>query len=435
MKLNRKSQSPRTRTYEGAPANSVNAAKELRRSVSSCLLWEDAFYEDGEEIAHRIVDLCSKVSPIIVSDLAKESRSRLKLRHVPLLLCRELARRGNLQADVLAEVVQRPDELSEFLAIYWKDGKEPLANQVKKGLAKAFQKFNEYQLAKYNRDGEIKLRDVLFLSHAKPKNEEQALLWKRLVSKELAVPDTWEVILSSGANKKKAWTKLLLEDKLGALALLRNLRNMEAAKVPKNLIEDAISKMDVSRVLPFRFIAAARYAPGLESFLQSKMLECTKELPKLSGKTVLLLDVSGSMNDRLSAKSDMSRLDAACGLAIILRELCEEVEIFTFSEYVKQVPARNGFSLRDAIQGSQPHSGTYLGQAVSKANQVGGDRLVVITDEQSHDAVGSPKGFKNSYMINVATYKNEVGYGKWTRINGFSENIISWMKESEELIS
>ena len=55
-------------------------------------------------------------------------------------------------------------------------------------------------------------------------------MWKRLIAGELAVPDTWEVALSSGANKREAWERLLREQKLGALALLRNLRNMREAE-------------------------------------------------------------------------------------------------------------------------------------------------------------------------------------------------------------
>jgi 60 kDa SS-A/Ro ribonucleoprotein len=83
-------------------------------------------------------------------------------------------------------VIQRADELAEFLAIYWAEGKQPLSAQVKKGLAAAFVKFDEYALAKYDRAGAVRLRDVLFLSHAKPVDAAQAELWKRLVENELA---------------------------------------------------------------------------------------------------------------------------------------------------------------------------------------------------------------------------------------------------------
>ncbi len=111
---------------------------------------------------------------------------------------------------------------------------------------------------------------------------------------------------------------------------------------------------------------------------------------RLAGHTVLLVDVSGSMDAPLSQRSEMRRCDAAYGLAILLREIAEKVTIYTFSDHAQLVPSRRGMALRDALDKSQPHSGTYLGRAlanVEKHWRNGYDRLVVITDEQAHDHV------------------------------------------------
>src|SRR6266550_5225517 len=250
----------RPRTHEGTPARNLTPESQLRRSVLACLLWESQFYEDGIEIAGRIAQLVPKVPAEKVAALAVEAREQMKLRHVPLLIVREMARHAThrrLVAETLERVIQRADELAEFVAIYWKDGRVPLSAQVKKGLAAAFPKFDEYQLAKYDRGGPIKLRDVLFLAHAKPRDATQAGVWKKLVWGRLAVPDTWEVALSSGADKREAWERLLREQKLGALALLRNLRNMREAGVDESLVLSAIRSMSTGRVLPFRLSAAA----------------------------------------------------------------------------------------------------------------------------------------------------------------------------------
>src|SRR5215471_7665960 len=236
----------RPRTHEGAPARNISPELQLRRSVLACLLWETQFYEDGVEIAGRIAELVPKVEAERVAALAVEAREQMKLRYVPLLLVREMARhkthRG-LVAETLERVIQRADELCEFVAIYWKDGRVSLSGQVKKGLAAAFPKFDEYQLAKYDRSGPIKLRDVLFLSHAKPRDAAQAGVWKKLIWGRLATPDTWEVALSSGADKRQAWERLLAENKLGALALLRNLRNMKEAGVEEQMVLSALHSM------------------------------------------------------------------------------------------------------------------------------------------------------------------------------------------------
>jgi hypothetical protein len=429
----------RPRTHEGAPARNISTELQLRRSVLACLLWESQFYEDGVEIAGRIAELVPRVAAEKVAVLAVEARAKMKLRHAPLLLVREMARHATHRgfvAETLAQVIQRADELAEFVAIYWKDGRVPLSAQVKKGLAAAFPKFDEYALAKYDRGGPIKLRDVLFLAHAKPRDEAQAEVWKRLIAGELTVPDTWEVALSSGADKREAWERLLRGQKLGALALLRNLRTMRESGVDENLVLAALGSMSTARVLPFRFLAAARYAPQWEEALEQAMLKCVAGAEKLPvnvlpGKTIVLVDVSGSMTAPLSHRSEMQRTDAAYGLAVLLREIGEKVAVFSFSNSLVEVPARRGFALRDAIDASQSHGATYLGKAVGELNAKHAyDRLIVITDEQAQDTVPTPKS--KGYVINVASNKNGVGYGKWTHIDGWSESVVEYVRTLEQ---
>lgn len=418
------------KTYEGGAAIKSSSETELRRAVMCCLLWEDTFYEDGVAIADRIKGLVQKCSPEFVSSLAVEARSQFYLRHVPLFLCVQLARSGNLHKWTLEQVIQRPDELTEFLSLYWQDGKCPLSNQVKKGLATAFLKFDEYQLAKYNRKNTIKLRDIMRLVHPVPRDDKQADMFGRLLSDELKTPDTWEVALSATDDKKAEWTRLLSENKLGGMALLRNLRNMQQAGVDRRLIRKAIKNMRTDKILPFRFISAANYAPDMEDVLEEAMVRSLQEHKKLSGHTVLLVDNSGSMYyDRVSSKSDLTRTDAACALAIMLREICEDITILAFANGTTVVPNRTGFALRDAIKGT-PSGGTYLGDAVRKGNSYNADRVIVLTDEQSHDTVGASNA-NLAYMLNVASYQNGVGYGDWTRINGWSENVIRYIMECE----
>lgn len=427
------------RTHEGAKGRAFTPEAQLRRALMNCMLWEDQFYEDGVSIAERVATLVPKVKAEAVAAMAIEAREGMKLRHAPLLIVREMARhethRG-LVAETLERVIQRPDELTEFLAIYWADALGPMQQrkkaavsaQAKKGLARAFAKFDAYQLAKYDRDGAVRLRDVLFITHAKPKDEAQEKVWKQLVDGKLAAPDTWEVGLSGGADKKETFERLIAEKKLGALALLRNLRGMQLAGVSIKTIGKALDEMRTDRVLPYRFISAAQHAPDLEPELEHAMFRSIEGHAKLKGRTRLLVDVSGSMDSMLSGRSTMRRLDAACGLAVLAREIGEDVEVFTFSNAVKKVPSRRGFALRDAITQSQPHMGTELGKAIREVDEKS-VRLIVFTDEQSHDRVDAPKGV--GYMVNVASYQHGVGYGDWRRVDGFSEKILDWIISSE----
>jgi 60 kDa SS-A/Ro ribonucleoprotein len=428
-------------THEGAPAwQHTSAEQALRRSVLSCLLWENEFYEDGKSIADRITKAAEAVPVNTLAELVIEARSKYNLRHVPLLLLTVLARRGRGQAvgETIAATIQRADELAEFLAVYAQaNGVSPdklkpkLSAQVKKGLALAFGKFDAYRLAKYNRPGAIKLRDVLFLCHAKPKDDEQAELWKKLIDGTLESPDTWEVALSGGADKKETFERLLREGNLGYLALLRNLRNMSQADCDSALVKKAIiaRKGGAERVLPFRYVAAARAVPKWEKAIDTALQAAIADLPELSGQTIVLVDVSGSMDVALSGKSDLARIDAAAALAAIVPG---DVRVFTFSNAIVEVPPRRGMAGVDAVIRSQDHGGTYLGAAVGEINKLPHDRLIVISDEQSHDPVPAPKA-KHAYMINVASNENGIGYGKWTHIDGFSERVLTFIREFESV--
>jgi hypothetical protein len=281
----------------------------------------------------------------------------------------------------------------------------------------------------------VKLRDVLFLCHAKPKDAEQEALWKGLVENTLEPPDTWEVALSAGKDKRETWERLLREGKLGGMAVLRNLRLMLASGVEPKLIRERLDK-GVARALPFRFVTAARHAPKLEDAIEKAMLKGIAGFERLAGSTGLVVDVSGSMNSQLAKKGETTRIDAAAGLAILLREKAEEVAIATFSDACVEPPGRRGFALRDAIVKSQAHSGTYLKRALSELKEKKEwaklERMIVITDEQSHDGI-LPAWAPKAYVINVAPYQHGVSYGNgWTHIDGWSERVMDYIAAAEE---
>jgi len=430
-------------THEGATAQHVNPEQQLRRLVLAHMLWEDQFYVDGNSAADLIREAIKAVPSEKVSAIAIEARERQKLRHVPLFICREMAAlpsHRSVVAETLARVIQRPDELAEYISLYdpsyLKRGsgeRQPLSAQSKRGLAEAFTKFDAYQLAKYNRDSGVKLRDVLFLCHAKPKNQEQAAIWKQLIDGTLTAPDTWEVALSAGSDKKETFERLIAERNLGALALLRNLRNMREAKVDPAIVFGALAGLKLDRILPFRFIAAANHVPEWENQIEQAMLRACESMPKLKGKTVLVVDNSGSMyGTNVSARSEIDRSDAACALAILAREICEDVCVISYSTTPAVVPARRGFALRDAIKKAVSPNSTNTQDAIMLAANRGYDRIIVITDEQSHQSVSNPLVGTKATMINVAAYKNGIGYGQWLHIDGWSEAVLDFVRESEQ---
>lgn len=464
-------------TAPGARAARINKTLQLQRLVNACMLWEDNAYCSGKTVADWMKELVPQVPAAQVAEIAIKARTESKLRHAPLFLVREMARATDehkaLVASTLERVIQRPDEITEFVAIYWKDKKQPLSKQVKKGLSAAFNKFNEYQLGKYNGDKDVRLRDVMFLVHGKPKNKDQARLFASLVNKDhlpkatkfsqfpvaktfkkfakLETPDTWEVALSAGADKAETFTRLIREEKLGAIALLKNLRKMKEVGVPDSVVKSALADMNTERVLPYRFLSAAKYAPHFEPELEAAMFRSLAEVEKLMGRTVLIVDVSGSMGSNVSGRSEIGRVDAAASLAMLLREVCEDLGVYCtagndYSRVHKTalIPARRGFALRELVNKSKNElggGGIFLKQVMDfvyareKDNDVA--RIIVITDEQDCDtdpakAPSKANTFgRSNYLINIASEKNGVGYGKWSHIDGWSENVIKYISTEE----
>lgn len=436
----------------GVYAAKQDAEALLRRAVMANLLWEDNFYQDGVSIVESIKALIPKVEPAQVAQIAVEARTQQKLRHVPLLIAREMARLPEHKkwvGSLLPQIILRPDELTELIALYWKDKKQPLSKQIKTGLAKAFQNFDAYQIAKYNRDDSVKLRDVLFLVHAKPKDQDQAELWKNLVGGKLIPPDTWEVALSAGKNKKETWERLISERKLGALAFVRNLRNMEQVEVDRDVILKGFETINPRWLLPLNYIAAATATPRWERELETLMLRGLAQAPKLKGTTILVVDVSGSMNSQVSSKSDFSRMNVAAAMAMLAAEMCERVTIYatagndsTRRHATELIKPRRGFGLTEEIYKSAHRlggGGIFTRQCleyIKGEERTHPERIIVISDSQDCDypdrRVPAPFG-KQNYVIDVAAHERGVNYkGAWTaEVSGWSEHFLAYIAALE----
>ncbi|HCW06700.1 MAG TPA: TROVE domain-containing protein [Cytophagales bacterium] len=438
----------------------------LRRAVLANLLWEDLFYQSGEEVAKQISKLVREVDPQRVFDIAVEARFDQKLRHVPLFIAREMAAlysHKNLVSSLLPRVVHRADELAEFMALYWKDGKCPLSKQVKKGLASAFSKFDEYQLAKYNRDADVRLRDVMFMCHCKPKDgsgntkedrrkgifDPAGELFRKLAENSLQVPDTWEVALSTGKDKKETWIRLISEGKLGAVAFMRNLRNMEEVYVPDKVIESGFANINPGWLLPLNYLGAVKHAPKWKASIEKLMLRGLANAPKLHGRSIFVIDVSGSMSAMVSAKSSFNRLDAGAAMAILAREMCEDVSVYATAgsdgrrlHQTQKIPSIRGFDLFDSIITASHRlggGGIFTRQCleyIKEQEKETPDRIIVFSDSQDCDRPGkqipSPFG-KRNYIVDVNAHTRGINYeGIWTaEISGWSQHFLKFIAAIE----
>ncbi|MBF9143271.1 TROVE domain-containing protein [Hymenobacter properus] len=373
-----------TVNHEGAPAFTLTPAVELYAAVATAAL-SDQFYEKADTRLARLRELVAKNEPRFVAQLAVYARERLNLRSVPLVLCVELARlhRGDsLVSRLVARVVQRPDEITELLAFYAQANTRSgtkilnrLSKQLQKGLALSFNRFDGYQLAKYDRDGAVRLRDALFLVHPNAKDEAQQALFDQLVRGELPTPYTWETELSavgqgtyaSDADRQTAvrqtWETLIGSGKLGYMALLRNLRNIMEANISAATMEQVCDTLADrfavarSKQLPFRFLAAYREVKALQSghvagvlaALETAIAHSAVNLRGFGHDTrvVLACDVSGSMQQPISARSKVLLYDVGLVLSMLLQSRCQNVITGMFGNIWKRISLPRGPVLRN----------------------------------------------------------------------------------------
>lgn len=468
MRLNSVQSRPRAYTHEGAPASKLTPIQELRRSVLSCLLWEDTFYESGASIADRIALNAKKVNPHALAALAIEARQSFHLRHVPLYLLTVLAETGRgipgLIRNTVESVISRPDEMGELLALYWKDdANKPLPHGFRKGLRQAILKFDAFQLSKWNRDAAVRLRDIVFLAHAKFPDPERSRLIANVANKSffpdetkggfrvkeelgldgaphVETPETWEALIAAAGSNKEArrniWQDLLKRalaresGGIGYMALLRNLRNMVEDGVNQQLIEHAIeARVGARRVLPFRFIQAAKITPQFFHALDNALRASIVVQEPLGGTTALCVDCSGSMQSPISGKGQVSRFEAAAALAGCVNG---RTRLVAFGQDAREITPIQGMGCKVALEHANVGYSTNAHLAVHIVNKMNPqpERVIIITDEQISQAL--PKcGVDGKYIINVASYQNGIGYGEWTKIDGFSASTLDYIREVE----
>lgn len=361
--------------YEGAEAFQLSTEMELYTAVVTSSL-SNKFYETAEEQINRMSALISKCDHTFVAQLAIYARTEMNLRSIPLFIVVELAKihsGDNLVSRTIEKVVLRADEIMELLICYqWRNKSEGtkklarLSHQVQIGLQLAFDRFDEYQFAKYNSDSlEVKLRDALFLVHPKAKDEAQQELFNKIVNKTLQTPYTWETELSAlgqakykDADAKEAafaekWTELVASGKLGYMALLRNLRNILEADVDDSTIKDVAERIGnahevlKAKQFPFRYLSAYRELRNVSNGMVSMILDSLEDAIEASAQNIngfkkdtrvlLACDVSGSMYTPVSARSTVRNFDIGLVLAMLLRNRCENVITGIFGDTWKVI--------------------------------------------------------------------------------------------------
>lgn len=432
----------------GAKAFALTPELELYAAVVTTML-NETYYEKASDRLTRIQTLVAQVDPVFVAKLAVYVREKMYLRSAPVVLTGELAKCHNgddLVGRTISRVVQRPDEIMELLAYYQvanqRTGAKKLnriSKQVQKGLATAFNKFDEYQFAKYNRDAAVKLRDALFLVHPKAKDEVQQVIFDKIVTNSLATPYTWETELSTlgqttfETEQQKAvafrskWEELIDSQRLGYMATLRNLRNLLEANVSPAYIEKVATYLANERAvmtakqLPFRFLAAYRELKDLNFPLVSLLLDALEDAVRISvanlrgfdaeTRVVIACDVSGSMQQVISPKSKMMLYDIGLLLGMLLQSKCRNVQSGMFGDRWKTVtmPARNvlanvgEFYRREGEVGYSTNGYLVIKDLIDRKYVA--DKVILFTDCQLWDSVTQNRSLDNTLAAQWTRYK------------------------------
>lgn len=417
-----------TTNYEGGLAFKVSPEMELYLRACTSLV-EDKFYTSTDKQLEELRELIHKCDRKFVLQLANYVRNRLHLRSIAIVLLAEASvmqsQPKEPKTDVRAyvpKIIRRADEPMELVS-YWinvigNGSKKNFPNSLRKGLSDAISQFDEYQLAKYNRDGAVKLRDVLFITHAKAKDggprwtrkerkaglvlpltEGQKLL-DRAVNGELKTPDTWEVKISTEGATAENWNEAAKS--MGIMALIRNLRNFEkhGAQEAIDIAIQAITDPELvkrSKQLPFRWFQALQHVTSsrLRDALHTAMNLSLANVEPWTGKTAIFSDNSGSMRSTLSSHGSIRYMDVAALMSAMAMALSpEEYYVGAFGTDFKWVDVTRHDSILTnmaRVMGADVGWSTNAWLAIKnlREQKIVVDRVLLFSDMQCYNTYGS----------------------------------------------
>lgn len=483
-----KSTTVKTQNLAGGDAYKHDARYELVSLLLTSFL-KDKFYESANEQLARLQRLVAEADPMFAAKAALYARRDNAMRSVSHVVAGEIFRLPTPDAKTnrvsgqswvqrfLDKVVIRPDDATEILSYYENVAIEPSRKKTKangftqptpkqliKGLALSLAKFDEYQLAKYKGEGKmIGLIDLLNYTHPEHRAE-----YEKAIKGTLKSSDTWETKISEAgrvasegkteeqvleeksANKKEAWNELITSKKISYFALLRNLRNIieQAPEVLDEALELLVDENRIakSRVLPFRFITAmeeiGKVGKPAEARKVIKALDVAtniacKSAPRFDGKTLVVLDTSGSMNGQ-------PKLIGSLFAAILAKSNEADVIVFGSSaEYVNYNPLDSVTTIQNQLN-RYGLGGTNHDTPLRIIGDTAYDRMIWLSDEQGWQGNGTPVRLLNDYRQRVGKHTKVYSFdlqGHGTtqfdpndvhKIAGFSDKALSMIEFLEQ---
>lgn len=455
-RFNTAAQGTKTTNLAGGQAYIQSAELELI-SILLTSFANDQFYRPANDSFKRLKELVKQCDKKFVAQAAVYARTQFGMRSISHVVASELARYLSGETwgkDFYTAVIHRPDDITEILAYHFAN-KQKESNAMRKGLAKAFDKFDQYTLAKYRSPNKkVSLVDAVNIVHPVP-TEKNAEAITALVKGSLRSFNTWETELTAAGQaasteeekeglKKAAWTRLIKERRIGYFALLRNLRNIieQAPDVLTDACDLLADEKLISKslVLPFRFTTAYEEIEKMSGgnkvrqvlvALNKAVDIAVRNVPRYEGDTLVVLDVSSSMSGK------PSRIGSLFSAVLVKSNNADFMTFDGDARYANINPNDSTITLAKAMRFS---GGSTNFHAIFQTANRKYDRIIILSDMQGwvgpHAPVGTFDEYKRRYNANPVVYSFDLNaYGtmqlpeeKVFAIAGFSDKIFEVMK-------
>jgi hypothetical protein len=494
----------RVLTHEGGVGYARDAKSDLFLLAATNMVGEATFYERAEVRDARFVDLVHEVTaadPAFIAGadvdagkvgLAQYLRETLLMRSAALVMAAEYVAAGGAHGrSVVARALRRADEPAEMLGYWFTTHGRNLPMPIKRGVADATRRlYTERAALRYDGLGrQIRMADVLELVHPSPRDAAQSALFTYLLDRrhhDDAVADpsvlpmlaaaavldatpvgerrellrgrgataladagiSWERLSGwvPGGMDAEAWEAVI--PSMGAMALVRNLRNFDEAGIGEAAVEVVNAKITdatevaKARLFPYQVWAAYRHAPS-DNWKRAlgRTLDLTAtNIPALDG-TLVVIDTSGSMQAPVSNRSRLQRVEVAAVMAMATATRADDVDVVIYGQRNARVSGLAGASVLSGVDrvvrsvGSVGHA-TYGHTAIARwFDPRRHRRVVTFTDDQQHDAGNVPLDHVPLiYTFNLAGYRPSAlpagERGRYT-LGGFTDATFTAMNALE----
>jgi 60 kDa SS-A/Ro ribonucleoprotein len=479
--------------YSGTKAHQKSSELELVSILLTSFV-DDQFYRNGNETINRISKCLESVDPEFAAKVAIFARNEFGMRSVTHVLASDLAKYVSGKSwgkEFYNKIIHRPDDMLEIVSFYLSKGNKSLPNSMKKGFAKAFERFNGYQLGKYKNSGKnLSLVDLANMVHPKPvdtngfisvnTSEYSKKTGKTIPTSSetieinsldalmngfLKSEGTWEAELSKAGKeasdenqkselKNKVWNDLISTKKIGYFAALRNACNVieqspESVDLLCSFLTDEHS-IKKSLVFPFRYMTAAEEVSKIGNSLSRKVttalekaieISCSN-VPKFSGETCVIFDRSLSMNTSSNGRSIPTKVGSVFAAILSKVNNADLILFGTDARYENYNPSDSVKTLSENL--SKVKLGNTKFQKFFELLNKKYDRLIILSDGEANGQLRSSQSYLSQYCktyncdpwvynFDLAGYPTvQFSGGKVINLAGFSEKVFNLMKAAEE---